>query len=313
MKAKGIKIFFLVFIVLLMFFGILFLRNSNKKEEKTPIFHVDIEKRWWADKSELGNLIEENYWKFMRKSYIFIGSPPNYTFVKILKEVPRNNFDIENFKIDENGIQKYFDDQGNLVSKIGIDVSYFQTNINWEKVKENNVEVAIIRLGYRGYSNGKIVLDEMYENHINGALSAGLDVGVYFFTQALNYEEGVEEARFVLENIKDKNIKYPIIIDTEELFADEYRTLGQDVESRTDGVVGFCETIKEAGYTPMIYANRNWFVQNLNLSRLKEYEIWLAHYSEKPDFPYIYRAWQYTDKGRLSGIDIDLDLNLWMY
>ena len=157
----------------------------------------------------------------------------------------------------------------------------------------------------------KIVLDDMFESHVQGALEEGLHVGVYFFSQALNYDEGVEEANFVLNAIRDYNITCPVAIDTEFLDASDARTNGLDIDSRTDSIVGFCETVKAAGYIPMIYSNRNWYVQSLDMSRLGDYKLWLAHYTNQPDFPYKYVGWQYTDQGTLSGVEGSVDLNVW--
>jgi GH25 family lysozyme M1 (1,4-beta-N-acetylmuramidase) len=139
-----------------------------------------------------------------------------------------------------------------------------------------------------------------------------IDIGIYFFTQAVNYEEGVEEAEFVLSNIADIDVKYPIVIDTEEMEADNARANGISNSDRTDAIVGFCETIKAAGYTPMIYANRNWYAESLDMDRLGDYGLWLAQYSNVPDFPYMFSAWQYTPYGSVPGITGDVDLNIWI-
>ena len=163
-----------------------------------------------------------------------------------------------------------------------------------------------------GYgAEGKLVLDDMFTQHIEGAQSVGLPVGVYFFTQALNYEEGAAEAQFVLEAIKDYSVTYPVIIDTEMLDVAEARTYGQSVSDRTDAVIGFCETIKTAGYVPMVYANRNWYVQSLDMTRLGDYELWLAHYTNQTDFPYRFIGWQYTSEGQVAGIPGSVDMNVW--
>lgn len=123
-----------------------------------------------------------------------------------------------------------------------------------------------------------------------------MPVGVYFYTQAVSYDEGVEEAQYVLQNIADYKISYPVVIDTEKMEAEGARANDISNEERTDAIVGFCETIKDAGYTPMIYANRNWYAQNLDMDRLGDYQLWLAQYSNVPDFPYLFTGWQYTSR-----------------
>ena len=169
----------------------------------------------------------------------------------------------------------------------------------------------MVRVGFRGYGSGKIVLDDMFEEHTDNAIKAGLKVGVYFFSQAVNYDEGVEEARFALDAIRKYRITGPVAIDTEYIDAEDARTADLSIDDRTDGVVGFCETVKQAGYTPMIYASRNWFVQSLDMTRLGDYKLWLAHYTNQTDFPYLYTGWQYTDAGEIPGIYGSVDLNVW--
>ena len=157
-------------------------------------------------------------------------------------------------------------------AKLGIDVSSHQGSIDWETVKEAGIKFAMIRLGYRGYTQGGLALDDGYVTNIETALEAEMPVGVYFYTQAVSYDEGVEEAQYVLQNIAGYKISYPVVIDTEKMEAEGARANDISNEERTDAIVGFCETIKDAGYTPMIYANRNWYAQNLDMDRLGDYD-----------------------------------------
>lgn len=277
-----------------------------------PVIQISDEKELSLARGYEGELIYDNFWQFARASYILIGTPPNCEFYKIVSEVPRNDYQQENFYIDENSdFMFYHDENGARTSKLAIDISAFQSEINWDAVKAAGVEVVMIRAGYRGYGNGTLMMDNMFINHIEGASAAGLQVGVYFYTQALSYEEGAQEAYFVLNMVENYSITYPIAIDTEYLEAEDARTWGQDIDSRTDAVVGFCETIKNAGYTPMIYSNRNWYAQNLDMTRLGDYKLWVAHYTNEPDFPYMYNGWQYTEQGQVSGIKENVDLNVW--
>ncbi len=209
----------------------------------------------------------------------------------------------------------------------GIDVSTYQDTINWKKVKENGVEFAMIRTGIRGYGvssdgiNGKIVQDSKFVENINGAINNNIEVGVYFFSQAINEQEAIEEANFTLSLIKKYKITYPIAIDTEE--SSHPNKLGRadnlTVEQRTKVVKAFCETIEKAGYEPMIYANKWWLKEKLDMSKLSSYSIWLAHYTgatqddplAKPsDYEGKYIMWQYTDKGTVDGIIGNVDMNV---
>ena len=193
----------------------------------------------------------------------------------------------------------------------GIDVSYYQGNIDWEKVKASGIEFAIIRLGYRGYGQeGKLVEDKLAFQNLQGALDAGLKVGVYFFSQAITVEEALEEADFVLERIKDYDITMPVVYDWEFVAADEARTANMDPRILTDCYLAFCGRITEAGYTPMVYFNTHLSRTMLYLTELEEYPFWLALYSDRMTFPYRFEMWQYTDSGRVPGIEGNVDLNL---
>ena len=312
-KLRGIlKVITVLVIILIVVLIILINVQFNK--DKPVFIQTDIESREWTlipDTEAV--MIQENYWSYVRAAYVLIGEAPDYEYYKIASGVPRNNYEVDNFFIDDSdNLMYYHDGEARKISHVAVDVSAYQQGVDWEAVKNAGVDMAIIRAGYRGYGTGSIVADDMFESHIEGALEAGLDVGVYFFTQALNYDEGVEEAEFTLNLIKDYNIKGPVIIDTEIMPVEDARTKELDVDSRTDSIVGFCETVKAAGYEPMVYSNRNWFVQELDMSRVGNYKLWLAHYSNQPDFPYLYTAWQYTSEGRLAGNGMDLDLNVWL-
>lgn len=267
---------------------------------------------WYMECGQEGILIDDNFWRFARASYVLIGTPPECEFYKIVSEVPRNDFEVERFYIEDGSDKMYYhNEDGSRVSTLAIDVSAYQPYIDWTAVKNAGVEIAMLRVGYRGYGSGALVLDEMFEQHVRNARAVGIQVGVYFFTQAVSYDEGVEEAQFALDAIRNYDISGPIAIDTEALEIEDARTYNLDITARTDSVVGFCETVKAAGYTPMIYSNRNWFVQRLDMTRLGGYQLWLAHYSNQPDFPYEYVGWQYTGEGQIDGIDGSVDLDVW--
>lgn len=284
--------------------------NSDKMQ---PVMIGEVEFEREMSISDLGYKIDDNFWRFARASYILVGNPPECEFYKIVKEVPRNDYNPENFYIsDDSDYMYYHNEDGTKTSTIVIDVSAYQENIDWEAVKAAGVNAAMIRVGYRGYGEeGKIVEDKMFASHIEGALEAGLRVGVYFFSQALNYDEGVEEANFVINTIRQYNITCPVAIDSELVGAEDARTADLDNDARTDSIVAFCDTIKNNGYTPMIYSNRNWYAQSLDMTRLGDYKLWVAHYVNQPDFPYLYQGWQYTEQGIIRGVDGNVDLNVW--
>ncbi len=234
-----------------------------------------------------------------------------YVFKDILETVRHNDLLAENIKADEESGEITYQNGEEVLSKKGIDVSKFQGEIDWKKVKDDGVEYAFLRLGIRGYESGEIVLDETFEDNVKGALKNNIDVGAYFFTQAVNEEEILEEADFVIENLKDYPISYPVVIDVEAIDSSKARTRDLTAEERTELVILFCEKIKEAGYTPMIYGNLKTFLLMLDITQLEEYEKWYAYYStEEFYYPYAFSIWQYSDNGSVNGIDADVDLNI---
>ena len=215
---------------------------------------------------------------------------------------------------DERNVRTYEPTPGENTSLLGIDVSSYQGDINWNKVKNDGVDYAIIRLGYRGYGveTGKIKLDTKYHSNMKNAIAAGIPVGVYFYSQAVNEQEAIEEAEFVIENLKGYDIKYPVVFDMEEVNDEpQYvRTSNLTTDERTDITIAFCERIKEEGYTPMVYGNISWMIMHLDMTRLEDYDKWFAQYFKTPFFPYEFSMWQYTPKGSISGVPGGVDLNM---
>lgn len=263
--------------------------------------------------SEVTNLSYETYWNFVYSSYIVLGDDRETAqLYKISDKVPRHNLDMENFVTGDDGYLHYSSEDISD-TKVGIDVSSYQGDIDWKAVADSrNIDFAMIRVGYRGYgSEGKLDTDSRYEDNLKGAQENKVPMGVYFFTEAINYDEGVEEANYVLSLIEDYNVTYPVVIDTEYVNDSNARANDISNSDRTDAIVGFCETIKAAGHTPMIYASRNWFVQNMDIDRLGEYELWVAQYANVPYFPYKFTGWQYTYEGSVPGIEAPVDINVW--
>ncbi len=192
----------------------------------------------------------------------------------------------------------------------GIDVSVYQGTIDWAKVSKSGVDFAMIRAGYRGYGDkGVLVEDSMFSKNVLGAKTNKIDIGIYFYTQAINVEEAKEEAKFVVNLIKKYGIdvKYPIAIDTELSPTGTGRADSISKEKRTEIVKAFCETIKQLGYKPMVYASKYWLYDNLNVQQISQYDTWLAHYTDKTDYKYSYTMWQYTSTGNVDGITVNVD------
>lgn len=194
-------------------------------------------------------------------------------------------------------------------ARAGIDVSKWNKTIDWEKVKDAGVEFAIIRCGYRGASTGALVLDPMYEQNIRGAIEAGIPVGVYFFTQAVDEVEAVEEASMVIRLIEDYDVDYPVFLDSESA-GGQGRADSLEAEERTRIHKAFLDTVKAAGYETGIYGSRNWLNDQVDMEELSDYRTWLAEYADIPAYEGYYHMWQYTSKGSVDGIETRVDLNL---
>lgn len=194
---------------------------------------------------------------------------------------------------------------------LGIDVSKYQGDIDWKAVKASGVQFVIIRCAYRGYGSGVLVEDVKFKQNLAGAKAVGLDIGIYIFSQAVNDVEAVEEASTCLNYLNGMKIKYPIFIDIETSGGQgDGRADNLTVEQRTNVAIAFCETIKNAGYKPGVYANKNYLTNKMDASKLSKYYIWLAQYAEKPTYTGGYDMWQYTSKGNVAGISGNVDMNL---
>ena len=208
------------------------------------------------------------------------------------------------------GISYTFSSDGVRSGTIGIDVSRYQSGINWTKVKNAGINFVMIRCGYRGYGSGALVEDPMYASHISGAKAAGLRVGVYFFSQAVNEAEAVEEASMAVSLANRYGINMPIAIDSEYAAGGRGRADGLSKSARTAITKAFCNTVRSAGHTPMVYASKSWFGSHLNASELSGYRIWVAHYADKCGYTGTYHIWQNTDKGTVDGVPGRVDMNI---
>ena len=209
------------------------------------------------------------------------------------------------------GVEYVFGSDGVLTTSAGargIDVSKWNGNIDWKAVRNEGIEFVIIRCGYRGSSQGALIEDPTFRTNIKGAQAAGLKVGVYFFTQAVNEAEAVEEASMVIELCKGYGLSFPVYLDVE---GSNGRGDTISAEQRTANIRAFCGTIQNAGYKAGVYANKTWFTSKINTNKLTNYKIWLAQYAASPTYNATrYDMWQHTSKGKVSGISGNVDLNI---
>lgn len=195
-------------------------------------------------------------------------------------------------------------------SVLGIDVSEWQGEIDWQQVKAAGVEFAMIRVGWRGSEQGVLVEDTCARDNFAGASAAGVKIGAYFFSQAITSEEAVEEANYLLSFVKDWNVEMPVVYDWEFIDA-ESRTGNMDPRTLTDCTKAFCDTVSAAGYQPMVYFNTNHSRENIYIRELTDYPFWLARYDTVLDYPYKVDMWQYTESGSVPGISGNVDINLY--
>ena len=194
---------------------------------------------------------------------------------------------------------------------VGIDVSSWQYEIDWQAVADAGTEFAMIRIGYRGSESGKLNADKYAQANLSGAAEAGLKIGVYFFSQALSREEAEEEARYVLDVIQDLDITMPVVFDWEKVEGANSRSMDMDRRTLTDCALAFLKVIEDAGYNAMVYFNPHQSRNLFYLSELKQYDFWLANYTDRMDFPYKVKMWQYTESGIIPGIDTPCDFNIY--
>lgn len=240
---------------------------------------------------------------------LVVASSGKYHFIPINPNLKQHSYVTEDLAFLSDGSLEYIRD-GQVISYKGIDVSKHQGEIDWAKVAADGIEFAFIRVGNRGYGTGAIVEDAQFEANIKGAISNGIQVGVYFFSQAINEEEAREEAAFVLEKIAPYKVQCPVVIDVEKVSDSEARMNQISLEQRTANTLVFLETVEAAGYEVMLYHNMEMGTLMLDMEKFEDYSKWLAYYNKEIYYPYAFDVWQYSDKGKVDGIAGDVDLNI---
>lgn len=235
----------------------------------------------------------------------YVNTGANWEWIYPAEGVAVSDFTQDDFTTNADGLPEYTGDAYD--TRLGVDVSFYQGEIDWEAVAADGVEFAMIRCGYRGSESGTIVVDEQFENNTEGALAAGLDVGVYFFSQSTGAIEAAEEANFVLDLISGYDITMPVAFDWEPLEGSRAEDI--DRSELTASAVVFCEMVKDAGYTPCVYLYRYTGYYEYMMERLADYELWVGALGSWPDFYYRHMLWQFSMTGRVEGIDADVDLD----
>ncbi len=295
----------LVLLVILPIVALLALRGCARQEqpEAEPILEPVDARLVMEHAAEYGVSLE--YLQILLPDYVIYRDGPEYVFTPIDNRLELHDYDWSCLSYDF-GRRRYND--GRAVT-YGVDVSLYQEEIDWAQVAADDIDFAMIRVGYRGYTKGGLEKDPRAEANLSGAAAAGLKLGAYFFSQAVTVEEAEEEAQLVLDALAGYEVTYPVVFDMEEV-SDEARTDSLTVQQRTDIAEAFCRVIEKAGYQPMIYGNVKWLAGRLDLVQLRKYPLWLAQYADHPLFPYRFQMWQYSDSGEVAGIPGPVDLNI---
>ena len=242
---------------------------------------------------------------------VYVNDGANMVWLTPHKNLAVNPFTANDFTRDENGVLRYTGMSGTV--RLGVDVSDYQSGTDWQQLAQQGVDFAILRVGYRGYTQGALRTDSSFRTFVRGARAAGIDVGVYFFSQAINEAEAVEEAQFCMDLLQDYSITYPIVFDWEPYDSSLHpRTEGLSDEMLTKCAVAFCQAVEANGYDSMVYSNLTYFYLHYDLSKLVDFPLWLAQYNKTPTFYYHFDMWQYSSTGKVPGIEGNVDLNIQM-
>ncbi len=220
-------------------------------------------------------------------------------WVDISPDIPQNDYNYANLKYQKPAMNYY--GEGKIVSKCGVDISANQGEVDFAKLKKAGCDFVMIKIGARGYSSGNIVFDEKYKDNLKAAKKAGLDIGVYFCSQAVDKSEAREEADELLAAIADYDIKYPVAFVMETVDNDMARIESLDVEDRTSIAKAFLDRVYDEGYTAMLYGDKEWLLTMVDMERLSDYDVWYAQDSKEPDYPYEFGMWQYDSDASING------------
>ncbi len=240
---------------------------------------------------------------------VIVVSQGQFNFVDINKDLKLTELDPTCFYTNVDGIMEYSVD-GQVLSYKGIDVSSYQGDIDWASVAADGVDFAIIRTTLRGYGTGRLVEDETFDDNIQGAMAAGIHVGAYVFSQAINEEEVIEEAQSAIDKLSPYVTGVPIVIDVERISGGDGRMDDLTPAERTDLILKFCEVVSNAGYKPYIYYNTEMSILYVDIARLEGIPKWYASYSSDFFYPYDIDILQYSATGRVAGISGDVDMDI---
>ncbi len=242
------------------------------------------------------------------KHTLVVNNKGEEEWVVINQYLPKHSYDFTKL-VCQSDLMKYYKD-GKKVSYVGADISKHQDYVDFVKLKKAGVDFVMLRVGSRGYRSGQLQIDEYFLDNIKRASDAGLKIGLYFSSQAITREEAAEEAKLLLDHIKDYTVQYPIAIDMGFVKNDTSRVDGLTKEQRTENTKAFLEEITRAGYIPMIYGDKNWLIKQIDMTEVASYDVWLSQPGDLPDYPYKFTMWQYSTTAGIDGIAGYANLNI---
>ena len=228
--------------------------------------------------------------------------------VDISDDIAKNKYDFSKLTY-QNPLMNYYED-GKLVSKCGVDISANQGDVDFSKLKSAGCDFVMIKIGARGYSSGNIVMDENYEDNLKAAKKAGLNIGVYFCSQAVTKAEAREEADELLDAISGYDVKYPVVFAMENVDDDVARIEALDMTGRTQVAKAFMDRVEDNGYTPMLYGDLEWLLTMVDMEELQDYDVWYSQDGDKPEYPYEFGMWQYDSDATIKGITGDAAMTI---
>lgn len=298
-----------VFFVLVLFYLLSHVGVKRDNDGEKTAISDDVQNVAIEDIAE-EHIAEDGVENSTAQQFAFLDGYGNKHEVNLNPSVPLNNYSESGFSFEDNRVY-YEDDE--YISRVGIDVSKYQGSIDWNAVKDDGIDFCFIRIGNRGYSEGVISLDQEFINNIEGAKNAGLDVGVYFFSQAISEQEAIEEADFVIENLSGYSLELPIVYNTGKISKEDSRTDNISNEQVALNAKAFCDRIDSRGYEAALYTDMLWEAYVFDLAQMSNYPIWYSdYYSNTPQTPYEFMFWQYSNKGKVAGVSTDVDLDLWI-
>lgn len=293
--GKKIVSLFIGVIVMLSMIGC---ASPAKEEEKQP------EKATEKQQKEEAAEVEA-------KTFQFINMEGKEMEAVLAEEMEENSYDTSKIT-EKGGLKAYTDEKNRITGKVGVDISSTQGPIDWQKVKAAGIDFAIIRIGFRSYGEtGQLFSDDNFLANMDGAKNAGLELGVYFYSQAISEDEAKEEAEFVRNQLGKYDISLPVMYHPGAINAEESRTKDKTPEQYQQDCKAFCDVLEASGYEAAIYSDMEWMAFTLDMNEMKGYDFWYADYTEKPQDPYTFSVWKYTEEGIVDGIEGSVNLNLW--